>query len=83
MLNKKVEDLTKVFDRTWRANHNDDVKMAREQEKNLMNKLYDNGKANFKVERMTPSQEAQKLQNNMNNAFMANRSVNLGKITKK
>ena len=24
-INNRQEDLTKVFDRTWKANHNDDV----------------------------------------------------------
>ena len=29
------EDLTKVFDRTWKANHNNDVKEARAKEKSF------------------------------------------------
>ena len=29
-INNRNEDLMKVFDRTWKANHNNDVKEARE-----------------------------------------------------
>ena len=35
---QRNEDLTKVFDRTWKANHNNDVKEARSREKQFWNK---------------------------------------------
>lgn len=34
------EDLTKVFDRTWKANHNNDVKEARAKEKKFWDKMF-------------------------------------------
>ena len=34
------EDLTRVFDRTWKANHNNDVKEARTKEKKFWNKMF-------------------------------------------
>ena len=30
MINNRQEDLSKVFDRTWKANHNDVAKRGRE-----------------------------------------------------
>lgn len=36
----RQEDLTKVFDKRWKANHNDDVKKARDKEKDFMNKMF-------------------------------------------
>ena len=46
---ERNEDLTKVFDRTWKANHNNDVKEVRSREKKFWNKMLnvkDNGNAN-------------------------------------
>ena len=40
MLNNRQEDLSKVFDKRWKANHNDDVKLAREKEKKFMNEMF-------------------------------------------
>ena len=36
---ERNEDLTKVFDRTWKANHNNGVKEARDREKKFWNKM--------------------------------------------
>lgn len=33
---ERNEDLTRVFDRTWKANHNNDVKEARTKEKKVL-----------------------------------------------
>ena len=34
------QDLTKVFDAKWKANHNDDVKRAKAKERAFINKLF-------------------------------------------
>ena len=36
----RQEDLSKVFDRTWNANHNDVAKRGREREVKFMNKMF-------------------------------------------
>lgn len=69
MFNRQ-EDLTKVFDKTWKANHNDDVKKAVEKEKNFIDKLF-NVKTPLEEKRapktFTPSDQAGILQRNINN----------------
>ena len=42
----RQEDLSKVFDRTWNANHNDVAKRGREREVKFMNKMFQTN--NFK-----------------------------------
>ena len=36
----RQEDLSKVFDRTWNANHNDVSKRGREREAKFINKMF-------------------------------------------
>ena len=36
----RQEDLTKVFDKTWQANHNDVAKKGREKEKEFMSRMF-------------------------------------------
>lgn len=43
----RQEDLIKVFDKRWKANHNDDVKNAKEKEKKFMNKMFNNKMPNM------------------------------------
>lgn len=38
---KKNRDLTEVFDDRWKANHNDDVKKAKQREIDFINKMFD------------------------------------------
>ncbi len=65
----KLEDLTKVFDRTWKANHNDDVKEAREKEKKFIDKMF-NVKTPLEEKKLpkplTPNEQVSNLQRNMN-----------------
>ena len=67
-INDRKEDLTKVFDRTWKANHNDDVKIAREREKDFMNRMF-NVKPSLEksnnLRPLTPSEQVDNLQKNM------------------
>ena len=39
---RRVDDLSVVFDKTWKANHNDTAKKGREREREFMNKMFDN-----------------------------------------
>ena len=40
MINGRQEDLSKVFDKTWKANHNDVAKIGREKEKQFMKRSF-------------------------------------------
>lgn len=74
----RQEDLTKVFDRRWKANHNDDVKKARDREKDFMNRMFNtNNISNNKV--ITPNDMARNLHNNMENA---SKGINQNKINR-
>ncbi len=81
MINGRQEDLSKVFDRTWKANHNDVAKRGREREKAFMNMMFGNKSQSNGF--LIPGKRAETLHNNMNNAFMAQRQNNLNNIVKK
>jgi len=81
MINKRQEDLSKVFDRTWSANHNDVAKRGREKEKQFINKLFGNKPNNNEV--LTPGQKAENLHNNMHNSFIGQRQNQINNIVKK
>ena len=85
MINGRQEDLSKVFDRTWKAKHNDVAKRGREQEKKFMNKMFNTNSSPDNPSRrpLTPGQRAETLHSNMNNAFMGQRQNNLNNIVKK
>lgn len=82
---ERNEDLTKVFDRTWKANHNNDVKEARSREKQFWNKMLnvkDNSNANTgKI--VTPNMQVNNLQKNINDAANFQKRNNINNIVKK
>lgn len=82
---ERNEDLTKVFDRTWKANHNNDVKEARAKEKKFWNKMFnvkDSGNNNTsKV--ITPDMQVNNLQRNINSAASFQKKNNINNIVKK
>lgn len=82
---ERNEDLTKVFDRTWKANHNNDVKEARSREKKFWNKMLnvkDNSNANTgKI--VTPNMQVNNLQKNINDAANFQKRNNINNIVKK
>lgn len=82
-INNRGEDLTKVFDRTWKANHNDDVKNAREKEKNFIDKLFNVKKgAERKINNrpLTPNEQVGNLQRNMNGMNNFNNQTRINNI---
>lgn len=79
---KRLEDLTTVFDKRWKANHNDDVKVAREKEKQFMNKMYGN-KNSINTNYNTPEAKLNNLNNNINAARSGQMQNNLNNIMKK
>lgn len=83
MFNRKLEDLTEVFDKRWKANHNDDVKVARESEKKFMDKMFNVNNRNDVNRMLTPSERASTLHSNMDNAFRGRKQSNLNNIIKK
>lgn len=85
MINKRQEDLIKVFDRTWKANHNDVAKRGKESERKFMDKMFNTNRTQTSVSSrpLTHGQRAEKLHNNMNSAFEGYRQNNLNNIVKK
>ena len=72
------EDLTKVFDRTWKANHNNDVKEARAKEKKFWDKMFNVKESNTSSRGViTPGEQVGNLQRNMNNAAFSTLIVSL------
>lgn len=83
-IHNKLEDLSKVFDRTWKANHNDDVKKAREKEKNFIDKMFNVKKplgdvSNTRVDN-SPSNRVNELQRNMNSMNKFNNQNRINNI---
>lgn len=81
MINNRQEDLSKVFDKTWRANHNNTAELGRKHDREMMDKLYD--KKVHPFEKNTPSDSVGLLNKNMNTAFNAEKSAKLNNIMKK
>ena len=81
---ERNEDLTKVFDRTWKANPNNDVKEARTKEKKFWNKMF-NVKESSTSDRkvVTPNSQVSNLQRNMNSAVDFQKRNNINNIVKK
>lgn len=74
----REEDLTKVFDRRWKANHDNGVKEAVEREKKFINKMF-----NVKEEKkdntyITPDMRASNLNKQINgaNSFQKQNRIN-------
>lgn len=82
--NGRQEDLMKVFDKTWKANHNDVAKRGREKQKKFMDKMFNTNRTGSNVNNInSPGQRASTLHNNMNTAFQGQRLNNLNNIVKK
>lgn len=65
--NGRLEDLSKVFDRTWKASHNDDVKNARVKEKNFINRMFNVKEEEKSTKNVkSPGERANDIQNNLN-----------------
>ena len=75
----RQDDLTRVFDKTWKANHNDDVKRAREKDRDFMNKMFNTNVNTVNNRVVTPGEMVKSLHNNMANA---NRGINQSKINR-
>lgn len=83
MFNRRLEDLTVVFDKRWKANHNNDVKIIREKEKKFMDKMFNVNNSVNNTKPLTPGERASNLQSNMDNFFNGQRQSNLNNIIKK
>lgn len=80
----KQEDLTRVFDRTWMAVHNTTAKDARAKEKAFVDKMFNiPTKKESPKGTMTPSMQAKRLQQEINNASSSQRKVEITNIIKK
>ena len=81
---ERNEDLTKVFDRTWKANHNNDVKEARTKEKKFWNKMFNVNESSTSDRKVvTPNSQVSNLQRNMNSAVDFQKRNNINNIVKK
>ena len=86
MINRqsRQEDLTKVFDRTWNANHNDVAKRGREKERKFMNKMFNIKEDNTPQNKiLTPGERAVNLQNNINSTASFQKQTQINNIIKK
>ena len=88
MINRqgRQEDLTKVFDRTWNANHNDVAKRGREKERNFMNRMFnvkDSGSNNSQSKVLTPGERANSLQKNINSTASFQKQTQISNLIKK
>ena len=82
--NGRQEDLMIVFDKTWKANHNDVAKRGREKERKFMDKMFNTSRTSGNVNRnLTPGQRVELLHNNINNAFQGQRQNKINSIVKK
>lgn len=80
----RQEDLSKVFDRTWTANHNDVAKRGREKEKAFINKMFGvSSSSNVRSNVVTPGMRAEKLQRRMDIVNNAERQNKVNNILKK
>ena len=82
----RQEDLGKVFDRTWLANHNDVAKRGREREKKFMNKMFgikENISTSSNINNITPKDRANNLQKNINGMGNFERQNRVNNIVKK
>lgn len=83
---ERNEDLTKVFDRTWKANHNNGVKEARDREKKFWNKMFNvkDNSSNTNTEKVSsPNMQVNNLQKNINDAANFQKRNNINSIVKK
>lgn len=81
---ERNEDLTKVFDRTWKANHNNDVQVARTKEKKFWNKMFNVKETESSKRRIpTPNEQVSNLQRNINSANDFQNKNRINSIVKK
>ena len=82
-INSRQEDLMKVFDRTWKANHNDDIKNAKEDEKKFIDKLFNvkpSIEENNTLKPLTPEEKLNNLQKNINSMNKVNNQSKINNI---
>lgn len=83
----RQEDLSKVFDRTWAANHNDVAKRGRERERKFMNRMFGRKEtaepSNNSNNYLTPGMRADNLQKNINGMGNFERQNRVNNIVKK
>ena len=74
----REEDLTKVFDRRWKANHDNGVKEAVEREKKFINKMFNVKEEKKDSTYITPDMRASKLNKQINgaNSFQKQNRIN-------
>lgn len=71
---KKNRDLVEVFDDRWKANHNDDVKKAKEREITFINKMF-NVKTNQTPSHNSSQDNLTRLNKNIQDANNWNRQI--------
>lgn len=80
----RQEDLSKVFDRTWTANHNDVAKRGREKEKAFINKMFGGSSSNVvRNNVVTPGMKAETLQRRIDSVNNIERQNKVNNILKK
>ncbi len=87
-INNRQEDLMKVFDHTWQANHNNGVKESLEKERKFINRMFnvntDNNSNNrAPANNFTPSSQLNNLQKNMEGASKFQQQAKVNSILNK
>lgn len=74
----REEDLTKVFDRRWKANHDNGVKEAVEIEKKFINKMFNIKEDKKESTYITPDMRASNLNRQISgaNSFQKQNRIN-------
>lgn len=83
MIGRRQEDLSKVFDKTWKANHNDVAIKGRQKEKEFTNKMFNVPKTKMQIKNLTPEEKVKQLNQNINNAFAGQKTSNINNILRK
>ncbi len=76
----RKQDLTEVFDQTWKANHNSDVKLARGREKQFVNKMFNVNQSESMVRKdnyQTPAERAKNLHDKMNQTIRTSKQIDV------
>lgn len=81
----RQEDLTKVFDRTWNANHNDSIQREKEREKTFIDKMFGvkKEKSYEKSDINTPNVQVQNQKRNIDGVQKFQRQIQTNSIIKK
>lgn len=72
MKNKRMKDLTTVFNETWKANHNNGITNAKKKQAEFNRKMY--GNAGMDLKPLTNNEKLENMKKNMDAVFRNERN---------